>query len=300
MNRFLSFSLFVSMALIVGCDSSSDPAIEAAKVQVRFEIEGLSPLQDGFHYQGWAKVGFEFFATPSFNIDENGSYTSTAGQLIQNSFIFPVDIADASVVFITIEDKRDADEFPSETVVLAGDVVGSSVVLSSSHILAVGSDFSGQTGSFMLMTESDGDPTNETSGVWFTTGSTGNLAAGLSLPALPDGWTYEGWVENGSLLLSTGAFITNAGHDLGRPYSLPDVPPFPGEDFLINAPAGVTFPPDLGGGTVFITVEPFPDDTADSYGIRIMSGAIPASPAAVTPFTLTVDRTGPTGTATIF
>ena len=290
----------VLISTTAGCDSSSGSEIEAAKVQVRLELEGLSPLVDGFHYQAWAKVGFEFIPSPSFNVNESGSFTNTAGQLIQSSFIFPVDISDATEVFITIEDKKDSDEFPSDTVVLAGDVVGSTVTLSQSHTRSLGRDFSGENGSFMLFTESDDPAGNETSGLWFTTGSAGNLSAGLSLPSLPDGWIYEGWVDTGSAVLSTGQFSTNAGHDSARPFSLPDVPAFPGEDFLVDPPAGITFPLDLSGAAVSVTVEPFPDDTADSYGIRILSGTVPAPAVAATVYSLGPDFTGPTGTATIF
>ncbi len=301
-TRFSGLLMLGAMLIstTAGCDSTSGSETEVAKVQIRFELEGLSPLMDGFHYQAWAKVGFEFIPSQSFNVNETGSFTSTAGQLIQSSFIYPVDISEATEVFITIEDKRDTDEFPSGTVVLAGDVVGSTVTLSQSHTRSIGADFSSEAGSFMLLTESDNPAGNETSGVWFTTGSVGNLSAGLSLPALPDGWVYEGWVDTGSIVLSTGPFSDNTGHDLARPYSLPDVPPFPGEDFLLNSPAGVTFPLDLSGATVSVTIEPFPDDTADSYGMRILSGAIPSPATPASPYSLSPDVTGPTGTATLF
>lgn len=37
-------------------------------------------------------------------------------------------------------------------------------------------------------------------------------------------------------------------------------PPVPGEDFFINAPSGETFPLDIRGRTVVISVELVPDN----------------------------------------
>ena len=302
MKRFPGYVLFLSafVLFVAACDSGSNDALVAPKIQLQFDVTGLTPLQDGYHYQGWAKVGFEFIHGESFNVTESGSFTDTAGQIIQKSFILPVDLTEASIVFITIEDKRDADDDPSDTVVLAGDVTGFSATLTTSHSTAIGSTFSGETGQFSLMTLSDNDTSNETSGVWFTTGSPDNLSPGLTLISLPDGWAYQGWVDTGSALLTTGAFTSNTGHDLERPHSLPDVPPFPGEDFLINAPLGESFPADLSNAQVYITIEPFPDDTSDPFGIRILEGQIPGSPQSGTIYTLTSVSVAPSGTASIF
>ena len=293
--------VFVLMVLFsTGCDSGDVVEQEVAKVQVRLELENLAPLLDGYTYQAWAKIGFITLPSERFNVVENGSFVNSSGQFIQNAFIFTEDISDASQVFITIEDKRDSDETPSGTVVLAGDVSGSSATLSMTHPLALNTSFGGQSGSFMLMSWVSGAPVDDTSGLWFIEGTRNAPTAGLSLPTLPDGWTYEGWVDKGGALVSTGTFRDNSGHDLERLYSTSDTPPFPGEDFVENPPAGVTFPLDPSGGTVQITVEPFPDDTVLPYGITVLSGAVPASPTAVTPYPLTEAVSGPTGVATIF
>ncbi len=302
MKRFPGSVLFLSTLLlfVAACDSGGSDPLVAPKIQLQFDVTGLTPLQDGYHYQGWAKVGFEFIHGESFNITESGSFTNTAGQLIQKSFILPVDLTEATIVFITIEDKRDADDDPSDTVVLAGDVTGFGATLTTSHSMAIGSTFAGETGEFSLFTLSDGTNLDETSGVWFATGPTGNLVPGLTLMTLPDGWTYEGWVDTGSALLSTGAFISNSDVDLGRLYSFPDVPAFPGEDFLINAPDGESFPADLSDAQVYITIEPFPDDTSDPFGIRILEGQLPGSPQTGTTYSLSSVSVGPSGTASIF
>ncbi len=64
---------------------------------------------------------------------------------------------------------------------------------------------------------------------------------------------------------------------MDAPYSGPeDGPPFPGEDFLTNAPAGLTFPVDLSGGAAVISVEPSPDDAAAPFTLKPLFGEIPS------------------------
>ncbi len=117
------------------------------------------------------------------------------------------------------------------------------------------------------------------------------------------GWHYKGWILSpflkpessfGTLtkpswskvvtenllrpssagLITTGSFKSFDAADYGNPYSMNKrVPPFPGEDFLVNLPSGVgsegiTFgnPSDSSerAGTVFITLEPDNYDNANT------------------------------------
>jgi hypothetical protein len=57
-------------------------------------------------------------------------------------------------------------------------------------------------------------------------------------------------------------------------------PPFPGEDFLVNAPAGLSFPVDIRGGNVVISVEPVPDNSAAPFLLKPLAH-MPAAVAAV-------------------
>lgn len=290
----------VTALFMAGCDSGDVVEQEVAKVQIRLEMENLPPLMDGFAYQAWARIGFEAVPSERFNIAENGSFVNGGGQFIQNALVFPVDLSDASEVFITIEDKRDSDEIPSGTVVLAGDVSGSVASLSTSHPEALGTSFDGESGTFMLLNWASGASSDETSGLWFIDGTRAAPTAGLSLPELPDGWVYEGWIEKDGTLVSTGAFREMDAIDFDRRYSNTDTPSFPGEDFLENAPDGVTFPLDPSGGTVRVTVEPIPDDTDAPFGIFVLSGAVPSSPTAGTTYPLNAEVATPGGTATLF
>jgi len=292
--------LFTAFLLFTGCDSGDVVEQEVAKLQIRLELENLPPLQDGFAYQAFARLGAEIHATDKFNTTENGSFVNAAGQFIQNTLTFDVDVSEASVIFVTIQEKRDSNDEPSGTVVFAGDLSGSVANLTQSHPSAFGVSLNGQTGSFMLMSYVANAQPSDVSGLWFVEGSKAAPRAGLSLPALPEGWHYEGWIEVGGTLISTGAFRDNEGADAARQYSNSDTPLFPGEDFEENAPDGVTFPLNPAGGTVHVTVEPFPDDTVEPYGFFVMTGSVPSSPAAETAYTLSSNLVAPSGTATLF
>ena len=77
-------------------------------------------------------------------------------------------------------------------------------------------------------------------------------------------------------------------------------PPFPGEDFLVNAPSGLAFPTDLAGGVAVISIEPEPDDSAAPFTLKPLAGGIDA--AAVDHVTYAIPNTAsafPTGTAVI-
>jgi len=292
--------LFLSLLFSVGCDSGGVDTQEIAKVQVRLELEDLPPLQDGFSYQAWARVGVQYWPTEKFNVAENGSFINASGQFIQNSLTFEGDVSAASEVLVTIEEKRDADEEPSATVVFAGDVNEFQAVLTQEHPRALGLSFDGETGSFMLMSHAFDAQSSDVSGLWFVEGSKSAPTAGLSLPALPGGWVYEGWIEAGGALISTGSFRANDEADLQRRYSSSDTPRFPGEDFDENAPDGITFPLDPSGGSVYVTIEPFPDDTVEPFGFFVLSGTVPASPVAETVYPLNANVVAPSGTATLF
>ena len=98
--------------------------------------------------------------------------------------------------------------------------------------------------------------------------------ATLDLPTLPVGWTYEGWVIGDSGPLSTGTFNAHDQMDdnAGAPDSFGGVeqlgPPIPGEDFFNNAPAGETFPLDIRGRMVVISVEPVPDNSPAPFLLK--------------------------------
>ena len=111
-------------------------------------------------------------------------------------------------------------------------------------------------------------------------------------------------MEVGGKALSTGKFIFPELPDSAATYSgTGNAPPFPGEDFLANAPAGTTFPLDLTGASVYITVEPWMeyDVSPDApFFLRVLEGEVPAGAESGIQYGLTsVVGQFPSGTASV-
>lgn len=232
-------------------------------------LTGLDELGVDFVYEGWLIV--------------NGSPVST-GTFSSVNFpqSFAIDKSDLELAVkfvLTIEPAVDNDPAPAATKMLVGDFSGSTANVSTAII----GDFSNTSGSYILATPTDGADTNENSGIWFLDPTSGSPLPGLELPVLSDGWKYEGWVVIGGVPVSTGTFTNVAATDDSDIFSGPDALPspngsdgfFPGEDFLTNAPAGLTFPLDLSGTTAVISVEPSPDNSVAPFTPKPLAGMIP-------------------------
>lgn len=257
-------------------------------------IDGLQDIGPNYRYEGWLIVDGSPKSAGIFDVDADGNLSATSFEVDKDY------IEGASAYVLTIEPFPDSDPAPSSTHILAGDFSGSSAALTVGHGSALGSDFTSATGSYILATPTDGMMNNENSGLWFLDPAAGP-GASLNLPTLPDGWVYEGWaVINGSPV-STGTFTDVAAADAMAPYSGTMAgPPFPGEDFLMNAPAGQTFPTDLAGGVAVISIEPYPDNSADPFVLKPLVGMIDANAVDHTSYSMgnNAAATNPTGTVT--
>ena len=289
--------LVAIVALIVAACGSSD---DGETLALRFS--GLEPLQNGFHYEGWAIIDGAPTTTGKFNINSAGRIVDLNGRIIEDGeFETDVDLRDATAIVLTIEPAGDTDTVPAPTHILAGSVAGAQANLSVGHAAALGNDFSTAAGAYILATPTNGNDTNETSGIWFLSLESGSPAAGLQLPALPDGWRYEGWAVINGQPVTTGRFLDVAAADFAAPFSGPmSGPPFPGEDFLKDAPSGLQFPTDIRGGTGVISVEPEPDDSPLPFTLKPLVGTIPADAADHVTYPVGNNASGfPTGTAVI-
>ena len=101
--------------------------------------------------------------------------------------------------------------------------------------------------------------------------------------------------------VTTGRFTATDAVDLSDPFSgIEPGPPFPGEDFLGNAPIGLSFPTDLAGATAVISIEPEPDDSSAPFTLKPLVGAIAADATDHVTYSLPSNLGSfPTGTATI-
>ncbi|MEM7416752.1 MAG: hypothetical protein AAF389_14700 [Gemmatimonadota bacterium] len=294
--------LLVTLAAL-GAAACEDETIIPLVETLELSFTGLEPLANGFHYEGWAIINGSAVSTGKFNVDASGGLTTVGGDPIADgAFETGIDLSNTSAIVLTIEPDGDTDVIPADTHVLAGPVSSGMAALTAADGGALGDDFTAAMGYYILATPTDGNMDDENSGIWFLDNSSGSAVAGLDLPTLPAGWEYEGWaVINGSPV-TTGRFTDVDMPDDAAPFSgSAGGPPFPGEDFLMNAPAGQTFPTDLAGGLAVISIEPEPDDSPAPYTFKPLMGPIDANAVDHVAYSMPnmATATFPTGTAVI-
>jgi hypothetical protein len=180
-------------------------------------------------------------------------------------------------VLVLSVDAGDGGDPVTSPVALAGQLGDDSAQLRVDHPEAIGHDFGEAAGGYILATPTNGSGTDERSGIWWTDVP---RAQSLFLPELPGTWTYEGWLAVDGVALTTGTFRDPFAADDSAPYSGPEpAPPLVGEDLIVNAPEGVTFPVDLRGMGVVISVEPVPDPDPAPSGLVVLAGDVPADAA---------------------
>ncbi len=241
--------------------------------QFTLDINGLENLGGEFVYEGWLIVGGSPITTGTFTVEDNGNLSNSS---------FTVDISNldnASAFVLTIEPSNDPDPEPSDVHILAGDLTNGVGILSVGHAAALGDDYSTAAGGYILATPTNGTNNDENSGIWFLDPAAGP-GVGLTLPTLPAGWKYEGWSVINGVAVSTGKFTALNTADEQATFSGPILgPPFPGEDFLVNAPTELTFPVDLSGSKAVISIEPEPDNSGAPFLLKPLVGDVPANAA---------------------
>lgn len=254
------FLVVCSIGILATSCSKSDDAVTTARLTL--DLTGLETLGDDYVYEGWVIVDGSPVST--------GTFTSVN---FPQSFNVDKDNLDKAATFVlSIEPAVDPDPAPAATKVLAGDFLGDSANVNTGLV----GDFTSASGSFFLRTPTDETGTNngnDENGVWFGIPGT-PPTPDFTLPVLPEGWAYEGWVVGDFGPITTGTFTTFDMADNSAPFSetLQSGPPVPGEDFFINAPAGETFPLDVRGRTVVISVEPVPDDSPAPFALKPLVG----------------------------
>jgi len=280
-NRYIPLVLIAFSTTFFACSdddddnptssSSSNTNTPTTNNNLRLDLQGLEDLDSNYRYENWIIVDGAPVSAGLFDVDANGNLSET------NFTVDPAQLSKATTYVLTIEPNPDTDPAPSDVHILAGDFSGRSASASVSHSAALGDDFTASTGGYMLATPTDGSATtDENSGVWFLDPANGT--ASLSLPSLPNGWIYEGWAVINGIPVSTGTFSAEDMRDNSAPFSGTAAagPPYPGEDFLMNAPAGLSFPTDLSSGTIVISIEPVPDNSTAPFILKPLVGQVPS------------------------
>ena len=288
----LIFLILAAVLMMTSCkkeDDNTDPM-----KTITLKLNGLEDLGADYVYEGWLIVNGSPVTTGTFMVDASGNLSQTKFELKAT------DVDNASKFVLSIEPKSDSDPMPSATKMMAGDFSGSSATINTGLV----GDFSNAAGKYILATPTNGADNDENSGIWFLDIATGSPTVGLMLPQLPDGWKYEGWVVINGTPVTTGTFINASATDDADPYSstmpLPDVNGmdgfFPGEDFLINAPMGLSFPTDIAGGMAVISIEPSPDNSPNPFTLKPLVHQIPASAVDHMVYNMGQNLDFPTGT----
>ncbi len=271
MKKRILILMTILVGITISCNNDDDSS-GPSTADLTLAINGLEDLGANFVYEGWIIVNSAAVST--------GTFTSTA-----TSQTFTLDAAQLSAAtrfVLSIEPTGEtgtAAATPSDTKLLVGDFAGNTATVS---IGTVG-DFSSTipSGMFFLRSPTDetsGNNGNDESGIWF--GSPGMPPApALTLPTLEAGWKYEGWVVvDGTGPLSTGTFTgfdmadDNAGGSMSFSGTENNGPPIPGEDFFNNEPSGFSFPLDIRGRTIVISVEPVPDNLPGPFLLKPLVG----------------------------
>ncbi len=264
----LSTILFMSTLILTSCGDDDDDDDSPDTGSVSLDITGLENLGSNYAYEGWIIVDGSPVSTGVFTVGSDGASSQTS---------FEVDaeqLAMATAFVLSIEPVPDSDPAPAATKLLSGAFSGNTASVTVDEQVG---DFSDAAGTFFLRTPTDETGTNngnDQNGIWF--GMPGMPpTAGLTLPTLGNGWVYEGWVIGESGPISTGTFTAFGVVDGSNNFSGTENnvgPPIPGEDFFLNAPSGETFPLDVRGRMVVISVEPVPDNDAAPFAAKPLIG----------------------------
>lgn len=267
--------IFLSLISLFVLNSCSKD--ENSTANLTLALQGLEDLGSNYVYEGWLMVNGSPVSSGRFSVN-------ASGQLSQTLFPVPSASLNAATAFIlTIEPATNDNPTPSDVHILAGDFSGNKGNVSVAHSAALGNNFSTASGKYILATPTDGgETTNEESGIWFLEPTAAGMAKGLNLPTLPAGWKYEGWVVFNGIAVSTGTFTDASKADDNASTSAfkgtsGNGPAFPGEDFLKNAPSGLTFPTDLRGKTIAISIEPSPDNSTAPFLLKPLLNTIPTT-----------------------
>lgn len=284
--------LFLAFLSILFAACKKDKA--SSTQSLNLTIANLEDLGSSARYEGWIMVNGTPVTTGTFTVNATGQLSKTSFELDKTQ------LSQATAFILTVEPFPDPSPSPSEVHLLAGGFSANSAALTIGHPAALNNNFLSATGKYVLATPTTASTTDELSGLWFVNFASGSPAVGLSLPALPSGWRFEGWAVINGKPITTGVFTNASGADASKPFSGPLAgPPFPGEDFITNAPAGTTFPTNLAGGMAVITIEPFPDNSPAPFLLKPLIGNIPNPATDRVTYNMNLNATTfPTGMAT--
>jgi len=285
-SKLFAMSSLTILLLSAGCgDDGNGPSGPGPYDAMTFDLYDWGHLEAGYFYRLWvanttlsAPPTVNWTSIAEFNVNPVAGnstpdvITSTGGQVISanTKANLSVDFEENDTLMITIEASGASPDQPSATVVAAAQIPPDFTQRTIGILEFPAETDSGTASFFQLGTPTDADTSNERSGVWFAL----NLDAprlALALQYAPEGWRYESWAFHDNTWLSMGKFNSAGQNDDFNGYSAGPGIGFPGEDFIANAPAGVTFPWEFEiGDSIMVTLEPEPENDDSPFVVRLL------------------------------
>ena len=289
--------LVVSVALLRDKEEEEAPESLSLLAEITLSFERLPPRARG-HYELWERRpsgGEQRLGT--FRVLEGGSLVTLTGDPLITLPLAELPPSGTEIL-LTIEAGDTPSERRSERVLLHG-TLGTTEADLTPRFPKI------PKGQVALLATPTKEGAPGSAGVWFAKkgDKKGSPSPGLSIPRLPEGWVYGGWVVTGAgTTLPTGLFPDPWKADEHTFYGGSEPGwDLPGEDFLRDAPEGVKFPPNLADGRTQLLVSMEPDfDGAEEHGepfLPLLTTRIPYKQAVNTPFPLgpVEERTFPQG-----
>jgi len=281
MKTMKSIQIATGCLLALGAMACGEEEATVETRSLALQFEGLEDLGADYVYEGWIMVDGAPKTAGRFTVSADGTL---------NPASFELDAADldvATAYILTIEPATGDDPAPSKTHVVAGDIASGAANLTIGHPAALGDDLTGAAGTFILATPTSTAMDDDAQGIWFLDMSSGSPMASLTLPTLPEGWAYEGWIvdTSGAELqpFSTGTFTAVDAADsdgAGAEAGDQGFPPFPGQDYI--DPARVL----TSNHMAVISIEPVPDNSPAPFRIKPLGTMIGTDVGGMNPQTL--------------
>jgi hypothetical protein len=286
-NIFLIISAIL-LLILTACDYFEEgDTLDSSTIE--FSISGLPAIPDSMTFVAWFENENPAQAEPTI-IFEGDAVNGTLNYKSETNLR---SLQTAQLFWITVERKSLLDTLPPTTPANSRKILGGRFSNAAVN-LGLGENvfnFDNSSVVYNLLTPTDGSNSNELSGIWFVDSVDQEITTGLDLPELFGGWRYEGWVEVNGVLISTGRFNSIIGADQRNIFGGSESPlPFPGEDFINDPsvpPLGLTFPIDLTGAKIFLSLELNDGRNAGTQpGIVLFEGAVPAPAQSRLTYTL--------------
>jgi len=277
-RTILRSSLGVALLLATSCNQTPTeitplPRAIGEVESVLLQVDNLAPLDTATQgvYFLWALLERnQAESLGPFFIDESGQIVDDTGAVKSQFTSDGFSIRRTLGLLITIELPGTSPGSPSGMQILSGTFVDGVADLT----VPISRDIRNAAGSLRVFTPTDGPDTNETSGFWM---QDRNGDPSLDTPDTTAALVYETFIDISGRSLPVGRFeVPDAADDVNQ-YSeeLFPAPERPGEDLLRNAPEGLSFPTDISGARVTISLEGRRNDFVQRSQLVVLEAILP-------------------------